>query len=175
MARVDFPGVDISTLANLVNAIAVTAGVIFAAVQIRHYRQRQRRDAMLELVRSFQDPAFARALRRINSLPDGANREKILELLGPDGEDAVFLIGLTWESIGVLVYRREVTFDLVADFFSGSISVSWRKLRVFVEEDRRFVERETVWEWFQWLAEQMIEREKKLPPKPAHLAHRTGR
>jgi hypothetical protein len=55
---------DISTLANLVNAIAVTAGVIFAAVQIRHYRQRQRRDAMLELVRSFQDPAFASALRR---------------------------------------------------------------------------------------------------------------
>ena len=39
---------DISTLANLVNAIAVTAGVIFAAVQIQHYRQRQRRDAMLD-------------------------------------------------------------------------------------------------------------------------------
>ena len=76
---------DISTLANLVNAIAVTAGVIFAAVQIRHYRQRQRRDAMLELVRSFQNPAFASALRRINSLPDGANREKIRELLGPMG------------------------------------------------------------------------------------------
>jgi hypothetical protein len=164
--------VDLSTFANLVNAIAVTAGVIFAAVQIHHYRQRQRRDAMLELVRSFQNPAFASALRRINSLPDGANREKIRELLGPDGEDAVFLIGLTWESIGVLVYRREVTFDLVADFFSGSVSVSWRKLHLFVEEDRKFVERATVWEWFQWLAEQMIEREKKLPPTPAHLAHR---
>ena len=166
---------DISTLANLVNAIAVTAGVIFAAVQIRHYRQRQRRDAMLELVRSFQNPAFASALRRVNSLPDGANRKQILELLGPDGEDAVFLIGLTWESIGVLVYRREVTFDLAADFFSGSISVSWRKLHVFVSEDRSFVERETVWEWFQWLAEQMIEREKKSPPTPAHLAHRARR
>jgi hypothetical protein len=163
---------DLSTLANLVNAIAVTAGVIFAGVQIRHYRERQRRDAMLELLRSFQDPAFASALRRMNSLPDGASREKIRELLGPDGEDAVFLVGLTWESIGVLVFRGEVTFDLVADFFSGSVSISWRKLHVFVEEDRRFVERETVWEWFQWLAEQMIEREKKTPPTPAHLAHR---
>jgi len=38
--------VDISTLANLINAIAVTAGVIFAATQIRYYRQRRRRDAM---------------------------------------------------------------------------------------------------------------------------------
>src|SRR5436305_11468267 len=56
--------VDISTLANLINAIAVTAGVIFAATQIRYYRQRRRRDAMLELVRSFQSPAFTSALRR---------------------------------------------------------------------------------------------------------------
>lgn len=163
---------DLSTLANLVNAVAVTAGVIFAAVQIRHYRQRQRRDAMLELVRSFQNPSFASALRRVTSLPDNADRQKIRELLGLDGEDAVFLVGLTWESIGVLVFRREVTFDLVADFFSGTVSISWRKLRVFVEEDRRFVERDTAWEWFQWLAEQMIEREKESPPTPAHLAHR---
>jgi hypothetical protein len=35
--------VDLSTIANLVNAVAVSAGVIFAAVQIRHYRQRRRR------------------------------------------------------------------------------------------------------------------------------------
>jgi hypothetical protein len=44
---------DISTIANLINAIAVTAGVIFAAAQIRQYRHRRQRDAMLELVRSF--------------------------------------------------------------------------------------------------------------------------
>ena len=163
---------DLSTLANLVNAVAVTAGVVFAAVQIRHYRHRQHRDTMLELVRSFQNPAFASALRRMNSLPDGASRKQIRELLGPDGEDAVFLIGLTWETIGLLVFRGEITFDLVRDFFSGSISVSWRKLHAFVEEDRRSVERETIWEWFQWLAEQMSEREKTTPPTPAHIAHR---
>jgi len=30
---------DVSTVANLINALAVTAGVIFAAVQIRDYRR----------------------------------------------------------------------------------------------------------------------------------------
>ena len=65
---------DLSTFANLVNAVAVTAGVIFAAVQIRHYRQQQRREAMLELVRSFQNPSITRAVRRVNSLPDGPTR-----------------------------------------------------------------------------------------------------
>src|SRR5437762_839370 len=77
--------VDISTLANLINTIAVTAGVIFAATQIRYYRQRRQGDAMLELVRSFQSPAFTSALRRVLSLPDSADAPKIREVLGPDG------------------------------------------------------------------------------------------
>lgn len=163
---------DLSTLANLINALAVTAGVIFAVVQIRHYRQRRRRDAMLELVRSFQSPSFASAFRRVISLPDGATKVQITELLGVDGEDATHIVGLTWESLGVLVFRREVTLDLVDDFFSGPISVSWRKLSRYVFEQRAMLSRETAFEWFQWLAERMMERENQTPPTAAHIAHR---
>ena len=166
---------DISTIANLINAIAVTAGVIFAAAQIRQYRQRRQRDAMLELVRSFQSPAFTAALRRVLSLPDGADSAKIREVLGPDGEDAVYLVSLTWESLGVLVYRREVTLDLVDDFFSGPLVISWQKLKVYSEEWRRTLRRETGNEWFHWLAERMLEREKTSPPIPAYVAHRQWR
>jgi len=162
---------DISTIANLINAIAVTAGVIFAAAQIRQYRQRRERDAMLELVRSFQSPAFTAALRRVLSLPDGADSAKIREVLGPDGEDAVYLVSLTWESLGVLVYRREVTLDLVDDFFSGPLVISWQKLRVYSEEWRRTLNRETGNEWFHWLAERMLYREITSPPIPAYVAH----
>src|SRR5450432_3711237 len=89
--------------------------------------------------------------------------------------DDVFMVGLTWESLGVLLFRREVTFDLMDDLFSGAIIISWRELHVFVEEDRRTTERNTVWEWFQWLAERMLEREKGVPPVPAHIAHRSWR
>jgi hypothetical protein len=164
--------VDVSTLASLINALAVTAGVIFAAVQIRYYRQRRRRDAMLELVRSFQSPAFASAFRRIISLPDQASKSQVSELLGADGEDATHVVGFTWESLGVLVFRREVTLDLVDDFFSGPILISWKKLSRYVSEQRAILQRDTAFEWFQWLAERMREREKQTPPVPAHIAHR---
>jgi hypothetical protein len=162
---------DVSTIANLINPLAVTAGVIFAAVQIRHYSQRRRRDAMLELVRSFQSPSFASAFRRVISLPDGATQAQVSKLLGADGEDATHIVGLTWESLGVLVFRREVTLDVVDDFFSGPISISWRKLSRYVFEQRAILGRETAFEWFQWLAERMMEREKQTPPVPAHIAH----
>jgi hypothetical protein len=166
---------DISSLANTVNAIAVTAGVVFAAAQISDYRRQRRREAMLELVRSFQSPAFTRALRRMNSLPDGASRATIREQLGADGEDDIFLLGLTWESLGVLLFRREVTIDVMDDFFSGAIVISWRKLHAFIDEDRRMMGRETVWEWFQWLAQRMLAYEEKSPPSPAHIAHKDWR
>jgi hypothetical protein len=163
---------DVSTIANLINASAVTAGVIFAAVQIRQYGRRRQRDAMIELVRSFQNPSFASAFRKLITLPDNATKAQVSELLGSDGEDVVHIVGFTWESLGVLVFRREAALDLVGDFFSGPILVSWRKLSRYVSEQRVVLQRETAFEWFQWLAERIIEREKRTPPIPAHIAHR---
>lgn len=163
---------DLSTLANLINAIAVTAGVIFAAVQIRQYQQRRHRDAMAALVRSFQTPSFSHALRRVSSLPDKVAREQIPQLLGEDGEDHIYSLLTSWEALAILLYHKEVTIDLVDDFFSGPIIVTWRKLSQYIEETRTEANRETYFEWVQWLAERMIERESKTPAVPAFIAHR---
>jgi len=155
-----------------VSAVALVAGVLFAAYQLVELRRQHKRDAVLGLVRSFQSGDFTAALGRVNSLPDGADRKTIQKVLGPDGRDQVFLVGLTWESLGVLAYRREIDMETIDDFCRGAISISWRKLHAFVEEDRKSLDRETVWEWFQWLAERMSEREQRAAPIPAHIAHR---
>ena len=163
---------DVSTVANLINALAVTAGVIFAAVQIRDYRRQRHRDSMSALVRSFQTPSFAHSLRRVSSLPDNATREQISALLGPDGEDDVYALLTSWEALGILLYRKQVSINLVDDFFSGPIVVSWRKLSKYVQAMRAEAMRDTYFEWVQWLAERMMERESMTPPVPAHIAHR---
>ena len=163
---------ELSTIANLINALAVTAGVSFAAVQIRDYRRQQHRDSMSALVRSFQTPSFAHSLRRVSFLPDNVAHEQIPALLGPDGEDHVYALLTSWEALGILLHRKEITIDLVDDFFSGPIIVSWRKLSRYVEAMRAEAKRDTYFEWVQWLAERMMERESKTPPVPAHIAHR---
>ena len=163
---------DWALFLNAVSAIALVAGVLFAAYQLVELRRQHRRDAVLGLVRSFQSGDFTAALGRVNSLPDGADLRTIRRVLGPDGRDQVFLVGLTWESLGVLAFRREIDMATIDDFFSGAIAISWRKLRTFVEQDRRDLDRATVWEWFQWLAERMQERESKEAPIPAQIAHR---
>ena len=155
-----------------VSAVALVAGGVFAAYQLVELRRQHKRDAILGLVRSFQSGDFTAALGRVNSLPDGADEKTIRRVLGPDGRDQVFLVGLTWESLGVLAFRREIDMGTVDDFFSGAVTISWRKLHTFVEEDRKTLGRETVWEWFQWLAERMQARESRTAPIPAHIAHR---
>ena len=165
---------DIATFANLINAIAVTAGVIFAAAQIRHYQRRRHRDSMLELVRSFQSPTFAKGLRRLIELPDNISADEIRKILGPDGEDLIVHVTATWETIGVLLFHGELSIDIIDDFFSGPILISWRKLLPYTTDVRRQYQRDTWSEWFQWLAERMMERESTAPPVPAYIAHARG-
>jgi hypothetical protein len=60
----------------------------------------------------------------------------------------------------------------VYDFYGGVVVRSWARLKGFVEDVRDQTSRETNWEWFQWLAERILEREAATVPVAAHVAHR---
>ena len=105
------------------------------------------------------------------TLPNGLPKHQLEVHLGDDMK-YISLVMTTWEALGILTHRREVSREIVEDFFSGPISLSWAKLRRLVEEMRRMGGRETYYEWFQWLAERLAERENKAAPIPAHIEHR---
>jgi hypothetical protein len=165
---------DLSTAANVVNAVAVLAGVIFAATQIRDYRQKRRRDSMLNLVQSFQNPTFVRGLRTVIELPENVTAEELRRRLGPEGEDLVAHLTATWETLGVMLFHNEITLEIVDDFFSGPILITWRKLEPYLNYLRAHYARDTWFEWFQWMRDRMAEREAKTPPVPAYRAHGAG-
>lgn len=161
----------LETFFQMVEALAVVVAVGFAIIQLRQYRQRQISEAAMELLRSFQTPDFAKALNHIYAMPDGLSKAEIEARVGEDLH-YVYAITTMWESIGVLVFRREIPLDLVEDFFSGPISISWRKLRPYFEAEREEQNRGTIGEWFEWLADRLAARESLEPPAPAHIAHR---
>jgi hypothetical protein len=157
-----------------IQAMAVLVGVGFAVYELRRYRRDRNREAAMELLHTFQTAEFAKALVLVYRLPDGLSRREIEGRLGDDLH-LVYAMTTTWESIGVLVWRGEVAMDLVDDFFSGPIVVSWRKLQGYFFDERRETGRETIGEWFQWLAERFAEREGTTRPVPAHVAFRDWR
>jgi hypothetical protein len=150
---------------------AVMTGIGFAIVQVRQYRRDRRRAAAIELLHSFQTPAFAEALNIVYNLPDGLSREA-LETRLQGRFHIIYALMTTWESLGILVHMGEVDIDLVEDFFSGPILISWRKLQGHVHGERTATGRETIEEWFQWLAERLQERESAKPAQPAHIEFR---
>lgn len=156
---------------QIIEAIAVVIGVGFAMVQVRQYRRDKHREAAMELLHAFQTPSFARALNIIYSMPDGLSKEEVERFAG-DEFHLVYAMTTTWESIGVLVYRGEVSLQLVDDFFSGPVMVSWRKLENQIIGERNEVGRQTINEWFQWLKERLEESESGKPPVPAHIEHK---
>jgi hypothetical protein len=162
---------DLVGAAEVVSAIAVLVGFGFAMSEMRRYRTRKNRESMLEMVKAYQTLEFAVALNRLVDLPTGLTKHQLEVHLGDDMR-YISLVMTTWEALGILTHRREVSLDIVEDFFSGPIALSWAKLRRVVEEMRRMGGRETYYEWFQWLAERLGERESKVLPIPAHIEHR---
>lgn len=165
------------TVTVVLQAIATAtfvAGAIFTAVQLLLARRAREREVAVEILRLLNSPTIARALRLMYDLEPGLSRAEIMKRLGPD-LDIVYSMMVSWESLGVLVFRRQLDIQLVDDFVSGSIVLSWRRLEQFVLEERVVRGRETLLEWFQWLAERMIERETQSPAVPAFKAHAAWR
>ena len=164
----------LADLADIIASLGVMLGLVFAGIQLRQFRLSQEREAGLELLHSYQTASMTRGLQLAFALPDDLSRADLEAHVG-DELLAPWALMVTWESLGVLVYRGQVELAMVDDFFSGPLMVSWRKLRRYVEEYRAQVQRDTYMEWFQWLAERMQERESQTPPVPAHIACRDWR
>lgn len=154
-----------------IEAIAVVVAVGFAILQVRQYRRDKYREAALELLHSFQTPAFAKALNIVYRMPDGLSKEEVEQVAGDDFH-LVYAMTTTWESLGVMVHRGEIDLQMIDDFFSGPIRISWRRLQGVFMAERAENKRETIGEWFEWLNDRLEAMESKSPPVPAHIAHK---
>ena len=152
--------VTIANIARIVSSVVVISGIIFGIIQIRQYQQQRQDVAAVQLVNSFQSPDFNKSLRKVWSLPDAASWQELQEL-GNEWEAAAFQVGMTLETMGVLVYRRIVPLAILDELMGDAILVLWRKLQPWVEHLRIEQKRDSAYEWFQRLAERLAEKERR--------------
>lgn len=166
---------DLETLANLAEVfgtLTIIGGLLFAVVQIRQYRQQLRETATLELMSKFQTPEFAQAFQILRSLRQDVPSTE-LRTNQPEAEAAAMSVCAVYETVGVLVFRRILPFQVVEDLTGGAIVMCWRKLRKWIEEIRAETSNERVFEWFQWLAERCADQQQRESKTlPAYQAQR---
>jgi hypothetical protein len=158
-----------TTILSVISTSAIVAAGVFAGVQLRLYNKQRARESALQLVHSFRTPEFLSAVNIVFDLPEGLSKKELDDRLGDKLVYVLVVLG-TFESLGILVFRREMEIQLVEDFFSGIIMLSGKKLGKYLVEVRQASNRQTYYEWFQWLYEQFEKREMKTPPVPSYVA-----
>lgn len=166
---------DFAAIADLVSTVGLIGGLLFAGFEWRASRREGRRERQLLLLRSFESPEFVRAMRVILDLPENLGRGEIEAAVGSDGADLIWYWLGVQESIGVLVFQRELDIRDVDQVFGGPIIVSFRKLRRYIHVVRAENGRDSMHEWFQWLAEHVEALEREEGRSAAHIREKDWR
>jgi len=158
-------------LLSLVSTLAIVAAGVFAGMQVRQLNKQRARDSALQLARSFQTPEFVDGVNIAFDLPADLSKDEIESRLGDRLTNVLVMFG-TFESLGILIYRREIGISLVEDYCGGAIVVAGRRFKRYLTEMQASSGRATYYEWFQWLYERFEERESAKTAVPAFVAHR---
>jgi hypothetical protein len=159
----------LSQVAQILGGIAVVVAIFFGIAQIRQFKQQRLDVAAIEIMRSIQDREFTRAFRLIYSLEEGVGAHG-LRNLGPEYEDAAITIGTRFETMGLLVFQKSIPFQLVEQQIGGAVVLLWNKLQPWAEDYRTEQKHPLLFEWFQWLAEQLRQRGRS-EQVPAYVRH----
>lgn len=162
---------NLSIVVDILSVVAVVCGLFFAGIELRHFRLNRDRESLLKLFSTFQTPEFVKGVRAIAQLPDNLSKQQVEELVGEQMEDLFFTLA-SLEGLGALVHKEEFSLAVVEDFFSGIIVLTWLKLRRYVEDERKALDRDTWLEWTQWLAEKIMDREMVKPAVPAYIEYK---
>jgi hypothetical protein len=159
-------------LFDFITMMAVILGLIYGAMELRALRASQEREAVLELHRTIQTPEYVRALNFLKTVPEGLTAEELRQILEEEDMILVTHLRTTWEDIGIMVYRKDVSIAWVDEFYRFPILSSWEKLGPLVFAERTEFGYSGVNEWFQWIAERLQERYGGQEPIPAYEAYR---
>lgn len=138
---------------QILQTLAVLVGVVFGLIQLSQIKRQQEATAGAAMLQSLQSTDAGSTALLLVELPDDLSGGDLKLRLG-ENFDRVIALASMFESVGPLVARGQVPIDIYADFYRGATVLCWHKLRRYVAE-RRAAGWSNLFEWFEWLADQM--------------------
>ena len=137
---------ELSTIANVATALTVITGVAFGLVEAQRSRRARQERAAYAAVQAILSPEWMKSMIAVHSIPDGSSAPALEADAGV--LNAAHSVGVILEGLGYSVYARIVPLRVVADLVGGTVRLAWRKLRPYVEEERRRSGSQKTFEWF---------------------------
>lgn len=155
--------VDVQTISIAIASSGILVAAVYYVLQLRHQSRMRQTDQVMRLYATFASIEFQKASLKMM----GVEFEDYTDYVKKYGADievrtALNSVGLFFEGVGVLTERKLISMDLVDDLFSTDILQAWEKIKPVAEGVRKKVGRPQVWEWFEYLYNEMKKREQQL-------------
>jgi hypothetical protein len=159
--------VDIQTISIAIASASVVIGVAYYSLQIRHQTKTRQTDLITKLSSEFStSQRFLEAVVDIFEADFKDYSDFVKKYGMPISKNEVpmsfMIVGNFFEQIGVLLRNKLIDASLVSQLFP--VSVMWEKIKPLVEGIRKEYDPE-LWEWFEYLYNEMKKREQKLQSK----------
>ena len=153
--------VDITEISAVVAAAGVLVGVVYYVFDMRNQTKLRQTDLIMRIYATFESIEFQTAILRTTDLKFTRNREDY-EKFGPDAKAAFNSINLFFEGLGILVKRKLINMDMVDDLASTDIIWIWERHRPTIEGAREYLRRPQIYEYFEYLYDEMKKREQRM-------------
>jgi len=149
---------DIPSISAIVAAASVAAGVIYYSFQIRHQTKMRQTDLIMRLYSVRDSKEFQESWKKVmaKEFEEYKDYKKWY-----DWSDFI-VVGLFFEGVGILLHRKLIDIGLVDDLFSYIIKTTWEKIRLVTEGVRKHNNAPQIYEWFEYLYNEMQKREQQL-------------
>jgi len=160
---------DIPSISAIVAAIGVIIGVVFTVLQLRDLVKTRQTDLILRLL----SPYFNLSNLEMRELYtkvmtcEYKDYNDFVEKYGPFYSEkpepvAFYMLGAYVGSVGVLLHRKLVNIDMLADFLGESAILMWEKMKPVIEGVRKQYNTPKAFQWFEYLYNEMQKREQRL-------------
>jgi len=154
---------DVSTVSILVASAGVLIAAAYYVLQIRYQTKLRQTDMVMRLYATFGSTDFQEPYHKAQSL-DFEGFENYVKKYGSDIEvqTALYPVCAFFEGIGVLLHRKLINLDLVDDLLGTPIIWTWKRFEPMIIPWRESANRPQIWEWFEYLYNEMKNREQEL-------------
>lgn len=150
-----------------VSIAVASAGVFLAAIyyvlQIRNQSRMRQTDLIMRLYSIRDSKEFQESWKKVmaKEFEEYKDYKKWY-----DWSDFI-VVGLFFEGVGILLHRKLIDIGLVDDLFSYIIKTTWEKIRVVTEGVRKHNNAPQIYEWFEYLYNEVKKRDQKLQQSKA--------
>jgi len=157
--------VDISTVSIVIAAASVVAGVIYYSFQLRHQTKTRQTDLIIRLYSTYGSNEFREALLKVwnvqsKDYEDFVKKYGSWTFEGPV-QKAMAMVGVFFEGIGVLLYKKLIDPSLTYDLFNTPIRLCWEKCKPVFLGLRKQYNDPTVFMWSEYLYNELQKREQR--------------